>query len=302
MQTPPEVKPAAAPRCQLGESPFWHPVEQGLYWCDIAACRLWRLQPANGALEHWDFDSELACAAPIRKGGLLLAMRSGLWRFDPAGGAPVQVAAAPYDPAKERFNDGKCDPAGRFWCGTIYEPRQPALAALYRLGLDGVLGREADGITVSNGLAWSPDGRTMYWSDTTSHRVFALDFDPASGRATNRRVFAQFEPRREGQPLDDYGGRPDGATVDAEGNYWVAMYEGGRVLQLSPRGELLREIRLPVRCPTMPCFGGPELRTLYVTTASQKRPPEELAAQPWAGCVLQLEPGVAGLPTPSYGN
>lgn len=294
------VKPAADPRCELGESPFWHPVENALYWCDISACRLWRLEPAGGALAHWDFDSELGCAAPARSGGLLLAMRKGLWRFDPAQGALSEVAPAPYDPARERFNDGKCDPAGRFWSGTIYEPRQPPLAALYRLDAAGRLTREADGITVSNGLAWSPDGRTMYWTDTTSHRIFALDFDPASGTASNRRVFAQFEPRREGQPLEEYGGRPDGGTVDAEGNYWAAMYEGGRVLQISPQGRTLREIRLPVRCPTMPCFGGPDLKTLYVTTARQKRPPEELAAQPWAGCVLQVGLDVGGLPAALY--
>ncbi|WP_119155003.1 SMP-30/gluconolactonase/LRE family protein [Caldimonas tepidiphila] len=300
MNATPPVKPLAAPHCELGESPFWHPSEQALYWCDIPAARLHRWQAEGGALAQWDFDSELACAAPARDGGLLLAMRNGIWRFDPGRGARALLAAAPYDPACERFNDGKCDPAGRFWCGTLYEPRRPPLAALYRLGTDGVLSREADGITVSNGLAWSPDGRTMYWSDTTSHSIFALDFDPASGRASNRRVFAQFEPRRDGQPLDEYGGRPDGGAVDADGNYWAAMYEGGRLVQLSPAGELLREIRLPVRCPTMPCFGGPGLKTLYVTTARQKRPAEELAAQPWAGQVLQIEVGVAGLPASGY--
>lgn len=295
-----EVRPVASVHAELGESPFWHPGEQVLYWCDIPACRLYRLVPASGALKHWDFEAELASAAPCRSGGLLLALRNGLWRFDPADGRRSLLAAAPYDAAHERFNDGKCDPGGRFWCGTLYEPRRPPLAALYRLDAAGALTREADGVTVSNGLAWSPNGCTMYWSDTTSHTVFALDFDLAQGRASRRRVFARFEPRREGQSLDDYGGRPDGAAVDAEGNYWVAMFEGGRLLQLSPRGELRREIRLPVRCPTMPCFGGPDLRTLYVTTARHHRPADELAAQPWAGCVLEISLDVPGLPVAFY--
>jgi sugar lactone lactonase YvrE len=136
----------------------------------------------------------------------------------------------------------------------------------------------------------------MYWSDTKAHTVFAFDFDPASGALSRQRVFASFPVRQAGQPLDSYGGRPDGAAVDAEGCYWVAMFEGQRVLRLSPRGELLRDVPLPVRCPTMPCFGGADLTTLYVTTARHNRPEAELAAQPLAGCVLALELDVPGLP------
>ena len=210
-------------------------------------------------------------------------------------GERQRLAAPPYDPAVERFNDGKCDPQGRFWVGTVYEPRDPPLAALY-CWEQGALTRRAAGITVSNGLAWGPDGHTMYWSDTKAHTVYAFDFDPVEGRLSARRVFASFAPRQPGQSLDTYGGRPDGAAMDAEGCYWVAMFEGQRVLRLSPSGEVLREVRLPIRCPTMPCFGGPDLKTLYITTAREKRPPEELAQQPLAGCVLALAVGVPGLP------
>lgn len=284
----------------LGESPLWHPVEQVLYFCDIAGRRLHRFDPRGRRLHTWTLPSEVCCCAPATQGQLVLAMRDGIWRFDPRRGERTLIVPPPYDPAQERFNDGKCDPGGRLWCGTLYEPREPALAALYRLDEHGRLSREGDGITVSNGLAWSPDGRTMYWSDTRAHTIYALDFDPAAGRAGARRVFARFEPKRPDQPLDAYGGRPDGAAVDAEGNYWVAMYEGARLLQLSPQGQVLREVRLPVRCPTMLCFGGADLRTLYVTTAREKRPPEELAAQPWAGCVLQLRVEVPGLPAAGY--
>jgi sugar lactone lactonase YvrE len=154
----------------------------------------------------------------------------------------------------------------------------------------------AGDVTVSNGLAFSPDGRTMYWSDTTAHRIYALDFDGSDGTLSRQRVFAEFPLKAPGQILADYGGRPDGAAVDAEGAYWVAMYEGQRLLRLSPAGELLREVPLPVRCPTMPCFGGADLRTLYVTTARDKRPAGELAAQPLAGCVLAMAVDVPGLP------
>jgi sugar lactone lactonase YvrE len=136
----------------------------------------------------------------------------------------------------------------------------------------------------------------MYGSDTKAHAIYAWDFDASTGAIDNRRVFAQFEPRRPEQALDDYAGRPDGAAVDDEGCYWVAMFEGQRLLRLSPTGELLRTVMLPVRCPTMPAFGGPDLRTLYVTTAREKRPADELAAQPWAGCVLKLRVDVPGLP------
>lgn len=291
----PRVRVAVAAPGILGESPMWHPREQALYWCDIAGRRLNRFDPRRDALVHWEFDTEPASCAPRVDGTLLLAMRDGLWGFDPRSGERHRLSPPPYDPSKERFNDGKCDPQGRFWVGTIYEPRDPALAALYRW--DGhELTRQADGITVSNGLAWSPSGRTMYWSDTKAHAVYAFDVDPADGGLSNRRVFAQFPLKEAGQDLDRYGGRPDGAAVDAEGAYWTAMFEGQRLLRLSPDGAVLDEVVLPVRCATMPCFGGPDLRTLYVTTSRENRPAAELAETPLAGCVLQLQVDVPGLP------
>jgi sugar lactone lactonase YvrE len=287
--------PGVAPSL-LGESPLWHPVEQVLYWCDIPGRALHRFDPRDGAHAQWAFDTDVACAAPLLGGSLLLALRTGLVRFDPATGvrSPLSVPL-PYDPAHERFNDGKADPQGRFWVGTIYEPREPARAALYRFAAGG-LDRVAGDITVSNGLAWSPDARTMYWADTKAHRVQALDFDAATGTPSRPRPFVQFPTRAPGQPLADYGGRPDGAAVDVEGGYWVAMFEGARVLRFAPDGTLTRELRLPVRCPTMPCFGGPDLKTLYITTAREKRPADELAREPLAGCVLQCRVDVPGLP------
>jgi sugar lactone lactonase YvrE len=279
----------------LGESPVWLPDEQCLFYCDIPGRTLHRVDPASGERKKWGFDCDLGSCAPTSDGAILIAMRDGLWRFDPRTGHCQQLAEPPYEPAKERFNDGKCDPQGRFWVGTIYEPREPALAALYRYA-DGRIDRLCDGITVSNGLGWSPDGATMYWTDTTAHTVFAFDFDGTSGALDNPRVFASFERKQPGQDLATYGGRPDGAAVDAEGCYWAAMFEGQRLVRLSPQGELIREVKLPVRCPTMPCFGGPDLKTIYITTARLNRPDDELRQQPWAGCLLAFDVDVPGLP------
>jgi len=279
----------------LGESPFWHPDEAALYWCDIPGRALHRWQPAGARHDTWTLDAEPGCVAPVPGGELLLALRNGLWRFDPATGQRQRLAAPPYDPAHERFNDGKADPQGRLWVGTIYEPRTAPRAALYRWAA-GRLQRMAGDVTVSNGLAFSPDGQTAYWSDTPSHRIYALDFDGLEGALSRQRIFAEFPLRAPGADLAAYGGRPDGAAVDSEGAYWVAMYEGQRLLRLAPGGEVLREVPLPVRCPTMPCFGGADLRTLFITTARAGRPAEELAAQPLAGCVLTMAVDVPGLP------
>jgi sugar lactone lactonase YvrE len=290
-----DVVCAVAEPALLGESPLWHPDEQRLYYCDIAGRELRRHDPATGRLERWRFDSEVACCAPLHGGGLLLALRSGLWRFDPASGARELIAAPPYDPADERYNDGKADPAGRMWCGTLYEPRTAPRAALYCLA-HGELTRRADGATVANGLAWSPDSRAMFWADTTSHTIWRFDFDPRAGELSQRRVFARFAPRAEGQPIEEYGGRPDGAAVDVRGHLWVAMYEGQRLVEFAPDATLVAEHRLPVRCPTMPTFGGADLRTLYITTARHRRPADEVASQPWAGAVLAMRVDAPGLP------
>lgn len=278
----------------LGESPLWHPDEQLLYWVDIPGLQLNRFNPRTGAHAEWHFPSEPACIAPLLGGGLLMAMRDGLWRFDPATGRRTQVAPPPYDPATQRFNDGKADAQGRFWVGTIDDKREPR-AALYCLA-DGALQRMADGITASNGLAFSPDGALMLWADTKAHRVQAFDLDASDGSLSRQRLFAQFPLRDMAAPISRYGGRPDGAAMDSAGAYWVAMFEGQRLLRLAPDGSLLAELALPVRCPTMPCFGGPDLKTLYITTARDKRPADELAAQPLAGSVLQCRVDVPGLP------
>jgi sugar lactone lactonase YvrE len=290
-----EFTPLPVPASLTGESPFWHPREQALYWTDIPGHKLNRYHPASVAHDQWSFDTELASIAPRPDGDLLLAMRDGIFHFDTASGRRTRVVAAPYDVRKLRFNDGKADPQGRFWVGTIHDERL-AKGSLYCLTLDS-LDRIVDEVANSNGLAWSPDGRTMYWTDTKLSTVFAFDFEPGSGDLSRRRVFASFPAKPEDGSLDGYGGRPDGGAVDSEGCYWAACFEGQRLARFAPDGTLLQSVELPVRCPTMPCFGGDDLRTLFVTTSREKRPEAELAAQPWAGMVLQCRVDVPGLPT-----
>ena len=295
MSAQPVFTALPVPPALLGESPFWHPDEAALYWVDIPGRALHRWEPAASIHRQWAFETEPGCCAPIPGGDLLLAMRDGLWRFNPDSGERKLLAPAPFDPAQQRFNDGKADPQGRFWVGTIHEPRDRAAAALYRY--DGTtLEPVAGDITVSNGLAWSPDGATMLWADTAAHRVHAFDFDGGSGNLARQRVFADFPRRIDGATLDGYGGRPDGAAVDSDGTFWIAMFEGQRLVRLAPDGTPLQDLPLPVRCATMPCFGGPDLKTLYLTTARYNRPAAELAVQPWAGCVLSLQVDVPGLP------
>lgn len=281
-------------RASLGESPLWHAQEGCLYYVDIAERQVWRVDVRSGESRHWQLDSQPGCIARLEDGGLLVAQRNGLWRLDTRSGAHERLAPPPYDESRQRFNDGKVDAQGRFWVGTIDDARAPA-SALYRYA-DGRFTEMGSGIVTSNGLAFSPDQRRMYWSDTKAHEIYSLSFDVLSGEVGPRQCFARFEPRAAGQSLQDYGGRPDGAAVDIEGCYWVAMFEGQCLLRLSPDGALLERVDLPVRCPTMPAFGDDDMRTLYITTAREGRPAEELAAQPWAGAVLRLRVAVPGLP------
>ncbi len=262
-------EPIAAPAALLCESPLWHPLEQALYWCDIPGRALHRFDPTSGAHRSWPLASEPGCCVALQGGGLLLAQRDGLWRFDAASGQRELLHAPPYDPARQRFNDGKADAQGRLWVGTLDDQRE-ARAGLYCLD-HGRLELRANGLAVSNGVAFSPDGGRLYWADTRGHLVYTFDVAALTGALANQRIWQRFAPRELDQPLSHYGGRPDGATVDSEDAYWVAMFEGRRLLRLAPGGELLSDLALPVQCPTMPCFGGPDLRTLYITTVGWPR-------------------------------
>ncbi len=279
---------------QVGEGPLWHPIEQALYWVDIDGRAVHRFVAATGRHDAWPMATEPSALART-EGGIVVATRAGFVLLDPTTGGVTELAPAPFDQAKARFNDGKADAAGRFWVGTIYEPRDQPAAEMYVLERGQVRLAWSGGMTNSNGLAFSPDNATMYHADTTAHRVSRYDFDVATGTAANGRELVQFSMDK----ANNYGGRPDGAAVDSEGNYWVAMFEGGRIVKLSPSGQALDEISLPLRCPTMVAFGGADLRTLYITSAG-KRPEAELAQYPLSGKVLAIRVPVAGLEQPAY--
>jgi len=279
----------------LGESPLWHPDESSLYWIDIAGLAVHCFHPEHRTHRVWPLPSEPGCIARNAKGGLVVAMRTGLAMLDTHSGVLTPFADAPYDTSTVRFNDGHCDAAGRLWTGTLYDPRDRAAGSLFCIER-GRIRDTGKPVTVSNGVAFSCDNRTLYHADTTAHRITAYEFDLTTGELGAGRLFRQFSMDRR----EDYGGRPDGAAVDSEDAYWCAMYEGGRLLRLSSSGEVLREVQLPVRCPTMVAFGGPDLRTLYVTTARHNRPEAERLKNPLSGCILTMRVDVPGRIDPAY--
>jgi sugar lactone lactonase YvrE len=289
---------------ELGESPFWHPHEQQLYWVDIPGKNILRCNVFTGQVQTWPMPSEPGCIAPAAKGGLVIALRDGMYRAQTWGGDLQKIAAFQHNTATTRFNDGKCDTLGRFWAGTMFEPRTQAAAELFCLDARSgkpVVERKAGNATIANGLAWSPSNDRLYWTDTTSQTIRCWAWNAASNSMQDERIFKQFPLKPAGwTPVwpdpHGYAGRPDGAAVDVQGNYWVAMFEGQCVLQIAPSGEVLQSIATPARCPTMPCFGGDDLKTLYITTARHARAADELAAFPQSGCVFSLRVDVSGLP------
>ena len=297
---------AIAQASGLGESPFWHPDEQRLYWVDIPGLQIHRAHSFTGTMESWAMPSEPGCIAPARtqgaNTGLVIALRDGIYRARHWGSELQLLAPALHDTATTRFNDGKADPLGRFWAGTIYEPRSAPLAQLFSLdcrdGRPPALQCMAGNATTANGVAWSPDARTLYWTDTPSHAVRAWDWDAEGNVLSRERVFYQWPRKPAGwqSGMPGYGGRPDGTAVDVQGHYYVCMFEGARLLRLSPAGEVVTEWAVPAQCPTMPCFGGADLKTLYLTTARQGRPADELLRWPASGCVLSMRVDVPGLP------
>jgi sugar lactone lactonase YvrE len=280
-------------RASLGECPLWSIAENALYWVDITAPSLNRFEPMTGRNIAMPMPASIGSFAFRARGGFVVALRDGIWLADSTGRLERKVAAAPYDSPNHRFNDGRCDPQGRFVVGTMNENRDAPDAGLYRLDAAFRLTQLFGGITISNGLAWSPDGRTMYHADTPTHTVRAYDYDAASASEAplHGRGFAQWSGETD---------RPDGAAVDRAGNYWVAFYRGGRVLQLSPRGELTAAFPVPAMCPTMCAFGGEDLRTLYVTSARQLRDDDELARLPQSGGIFSMRVDIPGMPEPQF--
>jgi L-arabinonolactonase len=278
-------------RNKLGEVPVWDVAEQALYWIDIEGKKLFRLDHASGAVRDWTFAERIGSFALRRQDGLVCAFESGFAFFDPASGAVQWIARPEAMIRRNRFNDGKCDRAGRFWAGTMDDRLTEHTGSLYRLDPDGNAHRMDGGIGISNSLAWSPDDKVFYFADTMDGTIYAYDFDAATGEIANKRVFAT---------TDTQPGSPDGSTIDADGYLWNAQWNGWRLVRYAPDGRVDRIVDLPVQKPTSCMFGGPDLRTLYVTSATWDLAGAALAAQPWAGGVLALDVGVAGLPEPRF--
>jgi sugar lactone lactonase YvrE len=244
-------------RAELGEGPRWHAAERRLYWVDIARNALHRFDQASGTAEKRVFDEPVGCFAFRKAGGLLLAMKDGFatlddWDAEPVRfGEPVLAGKPDY-----RFNDGRVDPWGRFWVGSVDTTKQTGEAALYRLDPDGRVTWIEGEMLTCNGAAFTADGRRFAHANTPSHALRMYDVE--NRRLTNRRTFHQW-------PIGE--GRPDGGSFDEAGCYWTALYDGGRVARLSPEGEVIGEVALPVTRPTMIVFGGDDRRTAFVTTA-----------------------------------
>jgi sugar lactone lactonase YvrE len=242
----------------------------------------------TGKYDAWVLPSYIGCYALRKKGGVVVGLRDGLYTFD-LDSQQLTNLCRPEVGLNTRFNDGKCDRHGRFWAGTMDMEFGEPLGALYRLDVDGSCHKMRPQVTCSNGLGWSPDNRTMYYTDSPTHTIFAYDFEPETGALHNERIF-----------IKDEDGLPDGLTVDAEGYVWSAKWDGWRVVRYAPDGSIEREINLPVQRPTSCTFGGPQMNRLYITSARTGLSAADLAEQPLAGSLLVVETAVKGLPEPLY--
>lgn len=284
------AEPVGEVQAVLGEGPYWVPEDDCLLWVDISRGRLHRTYFPSGETRTLDLNA-VSAAFPAVGGGVLTAGGSRLTLHLPAErGEKWTTRLIAEVPAREgiRFNDAGVDPAGRVWVGSMHTDEAEPLGELYRLGPGGVLTTVVKGVTVSNGLGWSPDGSRMYYADSPMRRIDMFDYDPATGEAFQRRVFAD---------LSAFDGVPDGLTVDLDGCLWVAIWGGGVLRRFAPDGTQDAVLPVPVSQPTSCAFGGPGMTDLYVTTASIGLTEAELAAQPLAGRLLRLRPGPIGLPS-----
>jgi sugar lactone lactonase YvrE len=283
-----EIRRVSEPRDLLGETPLWCEKTKCLWWVDIDRAQLQRFCPENGRHDLFSFDAKHAGSLALRSsGGLLIGLDLGLFTFDPRSGKLLPFCQVEPAHLNNRLNDGRCDGAGRFWVGTMDNDLSEPTGSLYRIEPDGSVIRALKDVIVSNAIAISPDQKTFYFSDTRRFTIRAFDLDLAAGTLANERIFVDHTKAQD---------RPDGACVDAEGFIWNAIFAGRRVVRYAPDGRIHRVIDLPVTNPTCVCFGGPGLRTLYITTARKFLSREQLRSEPWAGAVLAVDAGVTGLP------
>lgn len=281
-------------RDALGEVPLWDAASQCLWWIDVRVPRIQRWNPATG--EHRQFGlptTSVGSWAFRRQGGMLVSLRDGLYAFDPGTGEATRVLALEADIPGHRLNDGRADSRGRFWIGTMHDTVRGPTGSMYRVDPDLSVRKVFDQVDIPNSTLFSPDDSKMYFADSPAKTIWVFDFDPEEGRIANRRVFVDCS----GDP-----GVPDGSAIDQDGCIWNANYGGGRIVRYTPAGKIDRIIALPVTQPSCCTFGGAGLDTLFITTASQKLSPEQLAPQPLAGGLFALQTGTRGLPVPAFGG
>ena len=273
-------------KVELGEGPVWDPDEQLLYWVNIKAHEIHCFDPSMGKDKVWKTPADVGSLALRCDGGLVVALKTGFFFFDPASGKFTVVAEPEPGLPDNRFNDGKTDRQGRFWAGSLYDPDETKpTGGLFRLDPDRSCHKMVDEIFASNALAFSPDSRTMYYGDSRRRIVWAWDFDAADGAIRNRRVFIELKPGE---------GTADGAAVDNDGCYWLTQPPAARVVRYDPKGRIDRVIEMPVSQPTCVAFGGAKMDTLYITSAKYRMPAEQLAREPLAGALFAAYPGVTG--------
>ncbi|WP_050468687.1 SMP-30/gluconolactonase/LRE family protein [Herbaspirillum chlorophenolicum] len=284
-------------RHELGEGVLWCERSQSVFWTDIHASRLWNHHPGSGATRSWGMPERLCCFAFTADAEqLLIGLESRLAFFNLGNGSMGPICRIEDDLPTTRLNDGRCDRQGRFVFGTLNEdPGRAPIASFYRLNTDLTLERlSLPGIAISNSICFSPDGSVMYHCDTMQNRIMCCDYDVHSGAVTNQRLFADFA----GQP-----GCPDGSTVDAEGYLWNAQWGGSRVVRFAPDGSIDRIVEMPTEQPSCVAFGGPDLDTLYVTTAHEGMPQDKRARDALAGALFSVPVnGVRGLPEVRFGG
>jgi sugar lactone lactonase YvrE len=279
-------------RNELGETPVWDEAAGLLHWVDIFAGAVWSLDPASGEAHRFEHPTVVGSVVPRERGGLVLAAGRALVATDLDGNGAEALCEVEPDRPGNRFNDCRVDPAGRFFGGTkVNAPGEPGRGAFYRIGADLQPHVAIAETGIANGIGWSPDGATLYFIDSPLQRIDAYEFDPATGELGARHTVADIDPA---------DGLPDGLTVDAEGGIWVALANGWKVRRYAPTGRLEEELTTPVRNPTCPGFGGPDLATLYLTSAHLRSDPTYADDTPLAGALFALDAGVRGLPSPAF--
>jgi sugar lactone lactonase YvrE len=276
---------------ECGEGPVWH--NGALWFVDIEGRRLHRFDPVSKASDQWDAGQRVGVAVPASDGRWMVGLQdcAGLW--DPDSGELERICAPEANRPRNRFNDGKCDPHGRFYAGTMSLDMEEGRGALYRIDADGGCHTLVEQVSISNGLAWNAALETMYYIDTGTPRVDAFRWDAETGAISERRTVYEFEP--------GHFGAPDGMCIDVTGQLWVALWGGSGVVCVDPiAGVILHRINVPTEHVTSCCFGGPTLEDLYITSARQGLSAEQLERQPGAGCVFRARPGVAGLGCDRY--